>query len=165
MIKATVAYCPQCRCLWGSYSKFKWVCNWDTLGHWFRTHLQQVAHLWHRVYIYILGHLADFYPKNSNTDAHQERFRVQCLAQGHFNMQLRGARIQTGDLLITRRPPELQPPWQITPDGEKISLLRCSTTYTWCPCSSNTLTPPLTSTTLHHIAVSFPVNHRLQDLS
>ena len=33
--------------------------------------------------------------------AHQEQFGVQYLAQGHFNMQLGGAGIQTSDLPIT----------------------------------------------------------------
>ena len=36
--------------------------------------------------------------------AHQEQFGVQCLAQGHFNMQLGGAGIRTSDLLITKWP-------------------------------------------------------------
>ena len=48
--------------------------------------------------------------------AHQEQFGFQFLAQGHFNMQLSSARIQTSNPPITRRPtlpPEQQPhKWQ-----------------------------------------------------
>ena len=44
--------------------------------------------------------------------AHQEKFGVQYLAQGHLDMQLGGAGNSTNNLPITRQPavaPELQP--------------------------------------------------------
>ena len=50
---------------------------------------------------------------HSHPTAHQEQFGAQYLAQGHFDMHLGRAGIQTGDLPITRQPAlptEQQPP-------------------------------------------------------
>ena len=52
--------------------------------------------------------------------AHQEQFGVQYLAQGQFDTQLRGAKIQTSDRPITRRP-ALPPEIQLPHDDDDLS--------------------------------------------